>query len=72
MVGYLINSMDRIEGLPCVCGHSQLVHYDYDKDRILTCCGECYYHVNIEVSLHSFKLDNLTYIEQLAKEKNLV
>ena len=52
----------------CVCGHEVERH----AKRI---CYECLYPLHVRGKLHSihrFKLDNLRFIEDLAKERNLI
>jgi hypothetical protein len=52
----------------CICGHVAIQHYSS-----LTWCETCFYtHSNTTQWQHNFQLDNLSYIEQLAKEKNLI
>lgn len=60
----------------CVCGHKRSRHmcyhgFCYDCSRIedRTWKRE---HKIINIRKHSFKLDNLQYIENLAKERKLV
>lgn len=61
----------------CVCGHEKASHYPgicrlcMDRVNELGQLGEV--NVNSLVKLfHTFKLDNLKLIEDLAKERNLI
>lgn len=55
----------------CVCGHMRMVHPDNDawKGYCIFCFGEEF---DIENGQHYFRLDNLSYIERLAKERKLI
>ena len=54
----------------CICGHEDSDHYLFAQtDEYCTICYRMY---GEEKCWHVFKLDNLTYIEKLAKERNLV
>jgi hypothetical protein len=55
----------------CVCGHIKKYHEGGSTDALFP-CWTCYDGKDIVKSLHVFKLDNLKYIEDLAKERNLV
>ena len=58
----------------CLCGHSYSIHtkkYGMWPEADVF-CQECYIENGKELSWHNFKLDNLKYIEDLAKEKGLV
>lgn len=50
---------------PCVCSHIEGYHA-FD-DRVGWHCGDCGVKCN-----QGFKLDNLAYVEMLAKQKGLV
>lgn len=60
----------------CICGHDKISHningdeIDPDPD-LFNYCGLCRFYGILRAS-HRFKLDNLSYIEQLAKERKLV
>lgn len=66
--------------LPCICGHLKTYHeinrigYNNPTGVPKQWCSECWLfnQKNGINNLHDFKLDNLKYIEQLAKEKGLV
>lgn len=52
----------------CVCGHTREVHYLTGNG-----CNTCYYNSQPQDKWqHRFKLDNLSYIEKLAKERGFV
>lgn len=58
----------------CVCGH-RLKNHIIDLDAYkYEFCADCICDLNCsdEKYAHVFKLDNLKYIEDLAKEKNLI
>lgn len=61
---------------PCIsCGHGKEYHI-WEYSMWCTECAKPMYYPdgnmpNVKVH-HSFKLDNLSYIEDLAKEKNLI
>jgi hypothetical protein len=52
----------------CVCGHIAEAHYLTGDG-----CNQCLHeNKSQEAWQHRFKLDNLTYVEKLAKERGLV
>jgi hypothetical protein len=54
----------------CVCGHTYGRH---SEGPLRWCFLDCYYeHPNSTEWQHTFRLDNLTIIEKLAKERGLV
>ena len=58
----------------CICGHSKKDHfigtvYTTHWQEIGEICGHIY---NGDCKCRNFKLDNLTYIEDLAREKGLL
>lgn len=65
----------------CTCGHEKNMHTSetnklswQDKEFCVSCCYE---YLDIKYSSHSnwehsFKLDNLRLIEQIAKQRNLI
>jgi hypothetical protein len=53
----------------CICGHLEVYHYNNSIGSIT--CFDCADR-NIKNCTHNFKLDNLRFIEDLAKEKNLI
>lgn len=56
---------------PCVCGHSKVFHIAYNaKDPLCAMCLEA--HEKPDLVFHTFKLDNLRYVEDLAKQRKLV
>lgn len=62
----------------CTCGHYKNVHLPSDNIFCNAVCLSCHpgenwgYHINGWYRVHEFKLDNLKYIEDLAKEKKLI
>lgn len=52
----------------CVCSHSKNYHA---SDVATDFCGGCY-NSGGKKFYHDFQLDNLKYIEDLAKERNLI
>jgi hypothetical protein len=56
--------------LPCVCGHNKIEHRKgHESGRCI--CLKCYYR-GLPQQYHTFKLDNLAYVEQVARAKGLV
>ncbi len=54
----------------CICGHSKVLHEIGDAWK-----GHCLFCFGVEYDLkrgHKFQLNNLDYIERLAKEKGLI
>jgi hypothetical protein len=51
----------------CICGHLKKDH-DLVAEYMRLCWGD----VNRKCPCRNFKLDNLSYIEQLAKQKGLI
>ena len=67
--------MDDEQSKPCKCGHYQNVHLlanSYMRAVCLKCDPYRRDETNPFFSVHDFQLDNLKYIEDLAKERNLV
>lgn len=63
----------------CICGHLKTVHELTDSPKNPPgshfCRGCCGMHPRPDIygfSWHNFKLDNLKFIEDLAKQKNLI
>lgn len=60
----------------CVCGHPKEMHSADVKDSLCALCIEmASYDVHIGElgkAFHPFKLDNLRYIEDVAKERKLI
>jgi hypothetical protein len=58
---------------PCVCGHLREKHWGiplvYFNAPFI--CVQCEVQHNLSFK-HSFKLDNLSYVEELAKKRNLI
>jgi hypothetical protein len=60
---------------PCVCGHAlEITHTIKSSDGKFPCFARSHVTHNIDYicECHDFKLDNLTYIEIKAREKNLI
>jgi hypothetical protein len=56
----------------CVCGHFKREHSGGIRNYVPT-CNACLQMLNPPIYWrHNFKLDNLSYIETLAKERGLV
>ena len=56
----------------CVCGHAKIKHQEIIPEAQLPaicfpCCDEANH-----TQFHTFHLDNLRYLEDLAKEKKLI
>lgn len=59
----------------CICGHTKEQHQPNITDTHVSTdfCIFCYPVTNnAQACWHDFKLDNLQYIEDMAKEKNLI
>lgn len=63
----------------CICGHLKKEHgirtLAVERPHILGICWTCRYAESRETqinSVHNFKLDNLSYIEELAKKRKLI
>jgi hypothetical protein len=64
--------------IPCVCGHLKKIHIKL-KHRFEWECEDCmdkWFHMihpkTTDFYCTKYRPDNLTYVEQLAKEKNLL
>jgi hypothetical protein len=56
--------MKPFENEPCICKHMAINHSNF--------VNECWYAVQSGCNCRKFKLDNLSLIENIAKERGLV
>ena len=60
--------MERFR-LECLCGHMKRAHYGYPP-KVPHHCSFCYNEKRVN-ALHTFRQDNLKYLEMLSKEKEV-
>lgn len=65
----LPHKMKYEETATCVCGHLLLDHSNYEESPL---CVSCANELGQMDMWHDFKLDNLKFIEELAKQKGLI
>jgi hypothetical protein len=63
-----------MRGKPCKCGHYENAHLPEDRLYHARClkCLDIPYKDKTWAFVHEFQLDNLKYIEELAKERRLI